>query len=109
MSIAAKIGYAPQTLNDRVKKAVVDYQTLLRKHSILISRSGRGNCNEHSMVETFFLTIKSELIWPVAAQSRQQAENAVVRYNGGFHLAPPDGFHLSASGAPSRSSGKPGR
>jgi putative transposase len=37
------------------------------------------------MVETSFKTIKSELIWPVAWQSRQQAENAVARYIDGFH------------------------
>ena len=37
------------------------------------------------MVETFFKTIKSELIWPVARQSRQQAENAVAIYIDGFY------------------------
>ncbi|MBM3615397.1 MAG: IS3 family transposase [Alphaproteobacteria bacterium] len=34
---------------------------------------------------TFFKNIKSELIWPVAWQSRQQAENAVARYIDGFY------------------------
>ena len=62
----------------------MDYQALLRKRGILISMSGRGNCYDNSMVETFFKTIKSELIWPVAWQSRQQAENAVARYIDGF-------------------------
>ncbi len=47
--------------------------------------SGRGNCYDNSMVETFFKTIKSELIWPVAWQSRQQAEIAVARYIDGFY------------------------
>lgn len=46
--------------------------------------SGLGNCYD-SMVETSFKTIKSELIWPVAWQSRQQAENAVARYIDGFY------------------------
>ena len=63
----------------------VDYQALLRKRGILISMSGRGNCYDNSMVETFFKTIMSELIWPVAWQSRQQAENAVARYIDGFY------------------------
>jgi putative transposase len=40
---------------------------------------GRGDCYDNSRVETFFKTIKSELIWPVAWQSRQQAENADAR------------------------------
>ncbi len=63
----------------------VDYQALLRKRGILILMSGKGNCYDNSMVETFFKTIKSELIWPVAWQSRQQAENAVARYIHGFY------------------------
>jgi transposase InsO family protein len=37
------------------------------------------------MVETFFKTIKSELICPVAWQTRAQAENAVARYIDGFY------------------------
>ena len=63
----------------------VDYQALLRKRGILISMSGRGTCYDNSMVETFFKTIKSELVWPVAWQSRKQAENAVARYIDGFY------------------------
>ena len=63
----------------------VDYQALLRKRGVLISMSGRGNCYDNAMVEAFFKTIKSELIWPVAWQSRQQAENAVARYIDGFY------------------------
>ena len=63
----------------------VDYQALLHKRGILISLSGRGNCCDNSMVETFCKTIKSELIWPVAGQTRAQAENALARYIDGFH------------------------
>lgn len=63
----------------------VDYQALLRKRGILISMSGRGNCYDNSMVETFFKTIKSELIRPVAWQTRAQAESAVARYIDGFY------------------------
>jgi len=63
----------------------VDYQAALRKRGILISMSGKGNCYDNSMVETFFKTIKSELIWPIAWQTRQQAENAIARYIDGFY------------------------
>lgn len=64
---------------------LVDYQALLRRRGFLISMSGRGNCNDNAMVETVFKTIKPELIWPVVWQSRQKAENAVVRYIDGFN------------------------
>ena len=77
----------------------VDYQALLRKRGTLISMRGRGSCYDNSMVLrreyspldyflillTFFSIIKSELIWPVVWQSRQQAENAVARCIDGFH------------------------
>ena len=63
----------------------VDYQAMLRARGIRISMSGRGNCDDTSMVESFFKTIKSELLWPVAWQTREQAENAVARYIDGFY------------------------
>ena len=47
-------------------------------------KSRRRTCYENSMMEVFFNTIKSELIWPVAWQSRQSAENAIARYINGF-------------------------
>ena len=55
----------------------IDYQAVLGKHGLLISMSGKGNCYDNAVVETFFKTIKSELIWPVSWQTRSQAENAV--------------------------------
>ena len=63
----------------------IDYQAVLKKHGLLISMSGKGNCYDNAVVETFFKTIKSELIWPVAWQTRSQAENAVARYIDGFY------------------------
>ncbi len=35
---------------------------MLRKRGIQISMRGKGNCYDNSMAETFFKTIKSELI-----------------------------------------------
>jgi transposase InsO family protein len=47
--------------------------------------SGRGNCFDNSMVETVFMTLKAELVWRTAFQSRQQAELALGRYIDGFY------------------------
>ena len=63
----------------------IDYQAEFKKHGVLISMSGKGNCYDNAVVETFFKTIKSELIWPVAWQTRKQAEGAVARYIDGFY------------------------
>jgi len=37
------------------------------------------------MVETFFKTLKSELIWRTIYQTREQAEIAIARYIDGFY------------------------
>ena len=60
-----------------------DYQAELRKHGILISMSGRGNCFDNSMVETFFKTLKCELVWRTVFETRQEAERAIGRYSTG--------------------------
>ncbi|QOK68009.1 hypothetical protein HUZ31_02600 [Brucella suis bv. 5] len=38
----------------------------MKASSITISMSGTGNCYDNAMVETFFKTLKSELIWRTA-------------------------------------------
>ena len=63
----------------------IDYQALLRSNEIVISMSGKGNCYDNAMVETFFKTLKSELFWRTAYQTRNQAEIAIARYIDGFY------------------------
>ena len=62
-----------------------DYQAELRKHGILISMSGKWNCYDNSMVESFFKTLKSELVWRTVFETRQDAERAISRYIDGFY------------------------
>jgi transposase InsO family protein len=62
-----------------------DYQAEPRKHGILISMSGKGNCYDNSMVESFFKTLKSELVWRTMFETRQDAEQAIGRYIDGFY------------------------
>ncbi len=60
------------------------------------------------MVETFYKTIKSELTWPVAWPSRQQADSAVARDI--CELQNPVGdIHRLATTAPSHSSDGQGK
>ena len=40
----------------------IEYQAEQRQHGIRISMPGKGNCHANAMVETFFKTIKSELV-----------------------------------------------
>ena len=62
-----------------------EYQAELRKHGVRISMSGKGNCFDNSMVETFFKTLKSELVWRTAFQTRAEAQEALARYIDGFY------------------------
>jgi transposase InsO family protein len=62
-----------------------DYQAELRMHRLLISMSGKGNCYNNSMVETFFKTLRSELVWRTAFETRHKAEQAISRYIDGFY------------------------
>jgi putative transposase len=63
----------------------IEYQAELRKHGIRISMSGKGNCYDNSVVETFFKTLKSELVWRTVFQTRAEAREAIGRYIDGFY------------------------
>jgi putative transposase len=52
-----------------------DYQKILRQHYFKVSMSGKGNCYDNAAVETFFKTIKAELIWRDTWETRRQAES----------------------------------
>ena len=62
-----------------------DYQKLLTKHGFEVSMSGKGNCYDNSMVETFFKSIKAEMIWRNRWETRRQAEGAIFQYINGFY------------------------
>jgi len=62
-----------------------DYQKILRKHGFKVSMSGKGNCYDNAAVETFFKTIKAELIWRRSWETRRHAEAAIFQYINGFY------------------------
>src|SRR3954447_21687731 len=55
----------------------IDYQAELDKHAILLSISGKGNCHDNARVETFFKTLKSEIVWRTVFDTRQDAHQAI--------------------------------
>ena len=57
-----------------------DDQKRLSKHGFKVSMSGKGNCYDNSMVETFFKSIKAELIWRNRWNTRRQAQSAIFQY-----------------------------
>ena len=73
-----------------------EYQRRLSKHGFKVSMSGKGNYYDNSMVETFFKSIKSELIWRNRWDTRRQAEAAIFQYINGFYK--PRRRHSSLAG-----------
>jgi putative transposase len=62
-----------------------DYQKRLREVGFKVSMSGRGNCYDNAAVETFFKTLKAELIWRHTWATRQHVTNALFQYINGFY------------------------
>ena len=62
-----------------------DYQKLLRHHGFKVSMSGKGNCYDNAVVETFFKTIKAELMWQQSWETPRAAEMAIFEYINGFY------------------------
>jgi len=62
-----------------------DYQKRMRQLGFKVSMSGKGNCYDNAVVETFFKTLKAELIWRHKWQTRQQVTQALFQYINGFY------------------------
>jgi len=62
-----------------------DYQKILREHGMQSSISSKGNCDDNAVVETFFKTIKAELIWRRIWETRRQAATSIFQYINGFY------------------------
>ena len=62
-----------------------DYQKTLRQHGFEVSMSGKGNCYDNAAMETFFRTIKAELIWRHSWKTRRAVEIVIFEYINGFY------------------------
>jgi putative transposase len=61
------------------------YQALLTAHGITSSMSGRGNCYDNAAVESFFGTLKTELVNHTLYHTRQEAMTDIFFYLEGFY------------------------
>jgi putative transposase len=57
-----------------------DYQNLLDDNGITCSMSRRGNCWDNAVVESFFGTLKTELIYRRPWLTRESAHQAIAEY-----------------------------
>jgi len=56
------------------------YQLLLLKNGILCSMSGKGNCWDNAVMESFYRTLKVELIYQHKYETRRQAQSDIFEY-----------------------------
>lgn len=60
--------------------ASADYQSLLDAHGIECSMSRRGNCWDNAVVESFFATLKTELVHHRDYQNQDEARADIFEY-----------------------------
>ena len=63
-----------------VQYACGDYRALLERHGIACSMSRRGDCYDNAAVESFFKTLKAELVYHEEYATRAQAAAAIFEY-----------------------------
>jgi transposase InsO family protein len=65
--------------------ASLDYQAVLAARGIRCSMSRRGNCWDNAVVESFFATLKRELVRQAHWETRSQATRALADYIDGWY------------------------
>jgi transposase InsO family protein len=63
-----------------VQYASEDYQQLLNSHGLTASMSGKGDCWDNAMMESFWATLKTELIHQSRYATRAEAKAAIFEY-----------------------------
>jgi len=64
-----------------------DFQKCLEKYGVLQSMSRKGNCYDNAVIESFFHTLKTELIYHIKYQTREQAKEVIFKYVETFYNA----------------------
>jgi transposase InsO family protein len=62
-----------------------DYQTILKENGIACSMSRKGNCYDNAPVESFFASLKRELVHRKKFASREDARTAVFAWIEGWY------------------------
>ena len=57
-----------------------DFQKILADFGVIPSMSGKGNCFDNAVTETFFHTLKTELMFDYVFETREEAKSAIFEY-----------------------------
>lgn len=64
------------------------HRALLHEHGIIQSMSRKGNCWDNAVAESFFHTLKTELVHQRRYQTRSEAKQELFEYIEDFYLCP---------------------
>jgi transposase InsO family protein len=56
------------------------YLALLKKYGMVRSMSGKGNCYDNAVAESFFSSLKNEIVHHRSYQTRDEARTEVFEY-----------------------------
>ena len=68
-----------------VQYASNEFRALLKNYGIECSMSRKGDCWDNAVAESFFHTLKVELINGKTCKTRQEAKTAIFEYIEGFY------------------------
>lgn len=72
--------------SDRGKQyAANDYQKLLQEHQAVVSMSRKGDCWDNAPMESFFGTLKQELVYQERFETRTEAQLKIFEYIEAFY------------------------
>lgn len=57
-----------------------EFQNLLKEYEVQCSMSGKGNCYDNAVVESFFGTLKKELVYFENYKTRDEAKRSIFEY-----------------------------
>jgi len=63
-----------------VQYACHDFRTKLAEYKMVQSMSGKGNCYDNAVAESFFHTIKTELVYDKKYETKEQAKQSIFEY-----------------------------
>lgn len=60
--------------------ASIAYQDLLKQQGFVVSMSRKGNCFDNAVAESFFGTLKTEMVYLTKYRTRKEARQAIFEY-----------------------------
>ena len=63
-----------------IQFAAVEFRKVLSRNKMIQSMSGKGNCYDNAVAESFFHTLKTELVHHEIYETRNQAKRSVLEY-----------------------------